>query len=92
MRHRSADPHSIRFTPARCVGEELPDADQRRISRGLIGSGGGRRNLRAGGSDYPMNLLKRAGVDLGTPAPAEAVVAQLDKRVSQLEAEIAKLV
>jgi oligoendopeptidase F len=47
--------------------------------------------LRAGGSDYPMNLLKRAGVDLSTPAPAEAVVAQLDKRVSQLEAEIAKL-
>jgi oligoendopeptidase F len=47
--------------------------------------------LRAGGSDYPMTLLKRAGVDLGTPAPAEAVVAQLDKRVSQLEAEIAKL-
>jgi ATP-dependent Lhr-like helicase len=32
-----------------------------------------------------MNLLKRAGVDLSTPAPAEAVVAQLDKRVSQLE-------
>src|SRR4029077_6309819 len=47
--------------------------------------------LRAGGSDYPMNLLKRAGVDLGTPSPAEAVVAQLDRRVSQLEAEIAKL-
>jgi oligoendopeptidase F len=47
--------------------------------------------LRAGGSDYPMNLLKGAGVDLSTPAPAEAVVAQLDKRVSQLEAEIEKL-
>jgi len=47
--------------------------------------------LRAGGSDYPMNLLKRAGVDLSTPAPAEAVVRQLDKRVTQLEAEIEKL-
>jgi oligoendopeptidase F len=47
--------------------------------------------LRAGGSDYPMTLLKQAGVDLGTPGPAEAVVAQLDKRVSQLEAEIDKL-
>ena len=42
--------------------------------------------LRAGGSDYPMNLLKRAGVDLSTPAPAEAVVKQLDRRVTQLEA------
>ena len=47
--------------------------------------------LRAGGSDYPMNLLNRAGVDLSTPAPAEAVVKQLDRRVSQLEAEIEKL-
>jgi oligoendopeptidase F len=47
--------------------------------------------LRAGGSDYPMNLLRRAGVDLSTSAPAEAVVAHLDKRVSQLEAEIEKL-
>ena len=47
--------------------------------------------LRAGGSDYPMNLLKRAGVDLGTPAPAEAVVRQLDKRVTQLEQEIERL-
>ena len=47
--------------------------------------------LRAGGSDYPMTLLKQAGVDLGTPGPAEAVVAQLDRRVSQLEAEIDKL-
>jgi oligoendopeptidase F len=44
--------------------------------------------LRAGGSDYPMNLLKRAGVDLSTPAPAEAVVKQLDRRVAQLEQEI----
>jgi oligoendopeptidase F len=47
--------------------------------------------LRAGGSDYPMNLLKRAGVDLGTPAPAEAVVKQLDLRVTQLEQEIDRL-
>ena len=47
--------------------------------------------LRAGGSDYPMNLLKRAGVDLGTPGPAAAVVAQLDKRVTQLEEEISRL-
>jgi oligoendopeptidase F len=47
--------------------------------------------LRAGGSDYPMNLLKRAGVDLSTPAPAEAVVKQLDRRVTQLEQEIDRL-
>ena len=47
--------------------------------------------LRAGGSDYPMNLLSRAGVDLSTSAPADAVVKHLDRRVTQLEAEIDKL-
>jgi oligoendopeptidase F len=47
--------------------------------------------LRAGGSDYPMKLLKGAGVDLSTPAPAEAVVKQLDMRVTQLEREIERL-
>jgi oligoendopeptidase F len=47
--------------------------------------------LRAGGSDYPMNLLKNAGVDLSTPAPAEAVVTELDRRVAQLEKEIERL-
>ena len=36
-------------------------------------------------------LLKRAGVDLSTPAPAEAVVKQLDRRVTQLEQEIGRL-
>ena len=47
--------------------------------------------LRAGGSDYPMNLLKQAGVDLSTPGPAEAVVEELDRRVTQLEREIERL-
>ncbi len=45
--------------------------------------------LRSGGSDHPMPLLKRAGVDLGTPEPVRAVVDQLDGLVTQLEAAIA---
>jgi oligoendopeptidase F len=45
--------------------------------------------LRAGGSDYPMNLLARAGVDLSEPATVRAVVEQLDGLVTRLEAELA---
>ena len=41
--------------------------------------------LEAGGSDHPMPLLQRAGVDLGQPEPIRAVVAQLDALVSRLE-------
>ena len=41
--------------------------------------------LRAGGSDHPMALLKRAGVDLSQPTAIRALVARLDGLVDQLE-------
>jgi oligoendopeptidase F len=44
--------------------------------------------LRAGGSDYPMNLLAQAGVDLSRPDTVRAVVTQLDGLVSRLESEL----
>ncbi|HUR32701.1 MAG TPA: oligoendopeptidase F [Vicinamibacterales bacterium] len=44
--------------------------------------------LEAGGSDHPMALLKRAGVDLGRPETVQAVVTQLDGLVTQLEEAI----
>jgi len=44
--------------------------------------------LRAGGSDYPMGLLARAGVDLSQPDTVLAVVAELDALVARLEAEL----
>ena len=45
--------------------------------------------LRAGGSDYPMKLLARAGVDLSQPDTVRAVVNHLDDLVTRLEAELA---
>ena len=47
--------------------------------------------LKSGGSDYPMALLQRAGIDLRQREPVRAVVERLESRVSQLEAEIARL-
>ena len=47
--------------------------------------------LKSGGSDYPMALLKKAGVDLTQRATVQAVVDQMDELVSQLEAEAAKI-
>ena len=44
--------------------------------------------LRAGGSDYPMSLLARAGVDLSQPETVRAVVNQLDTLVARLEREL----
>ena len=47
--------------------------------------------LKAGGSDHPMPLLQRAGVDLSKPETVRAVVDQLDRLVTQLEGAISKL-
>jgi oligoendopeptidase F len=44
--------------------------------------------LRAGGSDYPMTLLERAGVDLSQPGTVQAVSSELDMLVGRLEEEL----
>src|SRR4029434_4630445 len=47
--------------------------------------------LKSGGSDHPMPLLQRAGVDLSKPETVRAVVDQLDTLVGKLDAAIANL-
>ena len=44
--------------------------------------------LRSGGNDYPMEQLKKAGVDLSKPDTVAAIVNQLDDLVTRLEAEL----
>lgn len=41
--------------------------------------------LEQGDSDYPINLLKKAGVDMTSPEPIEKTVKLFDNLVSQLE-------
>jgi oligoendopeptidase F len=41
--------------------------------------------LKSGGSDHPMTLLQRAGVDLSKPETVAAVAEQLDSLVTKLE-------
>lgn len=47
--------------------------------------------LKSGGNDHPMEQLKKAGVDFTTPAPIEAMVATMDRLVTQLEQELAAM-
>jgi len=44
------------------------------------------RFLGSGGSDYPLELLRRAGVDLLSPAPFEATFRAVDAKLDALEA------
>ena len=45
--------------------------------------------LRAGGSDYPYELLKAAGVDLATPEPHRALIRRMNDVMDQMEALLA---
>jgi oligoendopeptidase F len=41
---------------------------------------------RSGGSDYPYELVKRAGVDLAQPAPYQALARRMDAIMDRIEA------
>jgi len=42
--------------------------------------------LKSGGSDYPYDILKKAGLDMASPAPYQALVARLNMLLDQMEA------
>ena len=44
--------------------------------------------LRSGGSRFPVETLREAGVDMSTPAPVQATLDLFSRRVSELEALI----
>jgi len=41
--------------------------------------------LSAGGSDYPIELLKKAGVDMTTAEPLEKTIASMNKVMDEIE-------
>ena len=72
-------------------------ASAARIAEGIMrGSETGRRDVRdrfltllsSGGNDYPMEQLRRAGIDLSEPDTVLAIVNQLDGLVTRLEDEL----
>ncbi len=46
--------------------------------------------LKAGGSDYPYELLRNAGVDMATPGPYRAVAAKMNAIMDEMEAILAR--
>ena len=94
--HVVADPALLQLAVLRLsvrdllrLGGEARQADHERRRRGVRGA----RDrfltlLRSGGSDYPMELLRKAGVDLSQPDTVRAVVDQLDDLVTRLEKEL----
>ena len=46
--------------------------------------------LKSGSSDYPYELVKKAGVDLATPAPYQAIAARMNSIMDEIEKILAK--
>ena len=59
---------------------------ERIVEEGEAGVENYKNLLRAGGSDYPYNLLKNAGVDLANPEPFRAIVKRMNLMMDEMEA------
>ncbi|HTU11599.1 MAG TPA: M3 family oligoendopeptidase [Allosphingosinicella sp.] len=60
------------------------------FTQGILNGGQAERErflevLRAGGSDYPTEILRRAGLDMGSPAPYRALVADFGRVLDEAE-------
>jgi len=47
--------------------------------------------LQSGSSDYPIELLKKAGIDMTTPKPVYDTIDVFDDYVKQLESALAEM-
>ena len=80
--------YSTGFSAATAITQELlseynrTDINRSEVDRYLT-------FLHAGGSDYPNETLKRAGVDLSTPKPVQEALQEFSKMVDELTALLA---
>ncbi len=66
------------FSAATAIKEQILKEGELAVARYL-------EFLKSGSSDYPLNLLKRAGVDLTTPQPVEQALKYFGKLLDQME-------
>ena len=91
----------MRAAKSNCIGELSPPAAaglsrREAEARQLEYNTGGPKErdnylgvLKSGGSDYPVEILRRAGLDMASPAPYRAVVASFKDTMDQAEALLA---
>jgi oligoendopeptidase F len=70
--------YATSFTAAAALSERVLTGDTEATARYL-------ELLSAGGSDYPMELLKKAGVDMATAQPLNATMAQMNRIMDEIE-------
>jgi oligoendopeptidase F len=70
--------YATSFVASSAIAEQVLAGDSGAVSRYL-------GLLRAGGSDYPIPLLQRAGVDMTTQAPFEAAMRKMNRLMNEIE-------
>ncbi|HCC06665.1 MAG TPA: oligoendopeptidase F [Clostridiales bacterium] len=66
------------FSAAVAIAEKISSGDKEALDNYLL-------FLKSGGSDYPIELLKKAGVDMSTPEPVQAALNVFGKLVDEFE-------
>ncbi len=75
--------YSTSFTAATALAEEAL-AREENVARRYL------RFISAGGSDYPITILKEAGVDMTTPEPFRKTMAVMNRTMDEIEAILAR--
>jgi oligoendopeptidase F len=75
--------YSTSFTAATALAEEVLGGDADAAQRYL-------RFISAGGSDYPIAILKEAGVDMTTAEPFQKTMAAMNRTMDEIEAILAR--
>lgn len=70
--------YATSFTASAVLSEQVLAGDRLALKRYLD-------LLSAGGSDYPINLLKRAGVDMTTSLPFELTMKKMNRVMDEME-------
>lgn len=71
--------YSTGFAAAQALSEQMINEGQPAVDRYL------KNFIYAGNSDYPLNVLKAAGVDMSTPDPIIATTMKINKYLDELE-------
>ena len=75
--------YSTSFTAATALAEEVLGGRQDAARRFLD-------FISAGGSDYPIELLKKAGIDVTTPEPFQKTMAAMNRTMDEIESILAR--
>jgi oligoendopeptidase F len=70
--------YSTSFTASIALAEKVMSGDKEALKRYID-------FLSSGGSDYPIELLKKAGVDMTTAEPLEKTIASMNKVMDEIE-------